>query len=459
MVERSGGTAIAIRAFNVTVEGFNITGVTWPKPYGAGEHNDLIGDAGIRVYSDLNTISNNTFVGNDLTAIGLWNCSQNRIFKNTIKDIPYGYGIELYNSHSNAIEGNSLIHNDWGIELQRSDWNGINDNEITDSINDGINAVKCNGTTIAGNIISRNGLEAEYEGNGKGIRLVGSTGLIIDNLISFNKDHGIYIESLFWEGYPADESYENMIARNKIRDNGKDGIHLEKAWRNDIWMNNITANHGNAISFVFSNNNSASDNNIRKNEDGMYLDQSNYANITNNTILEEEMRGIYLWSCIGSAIGNNTLLENKVGIALANSSKENVVVKNGVSNGTEGINLSDKSSDNMVRDNRVTSCLTGLSLAGVSGNTIAGNIIAKSGKGLVVDMQSSGNDIFGNDISSNGEAAQDGGRNLWDDGSKGNYYGLGDCQDSNRDGICDSPYPISGGTNVDRYPLAVPGKP
>jgi parallel beta-helix repeat protein len=458
MTQRAGGTAIAIRALNVTVEGFNITGVTWPKPYGTGEHNDLIGNAGIRVYSDLNTISNNTFVGNDLTAIGLWNCSQNRIIKNTIKEIPYGYGIELYNSHSNTIEGNSIIHNNWGIELQRSDWNEIKDNEIADSINDGINAVKCNGTTIAGNTISRNGLESEYEGNGKGIRLVGSTGLIIDNLISFNKDNGIYIESIFWNGYPADESYENLITRNKIRDNGKDGIHLEKTWRNDIWKNNITANQGKAISLVFANNNSASDNNISKNRDGICLDQSNYANITNNTILEEEERGIYLWSCIGSAIGNNTLRENEVGIALENSSKENAIVKNEISNGTEGINLSEGSSANVVKENRVTSCLMGLSLAGASGNTIAENIIAKNDKGLVADMQSSDNHIFGNDISTNGKAAWDGGRNLWDDGSKGNYYGPEECQDSNRDGICDSPHPISGGTNVDRFPLAVAGK-
>jgi parallel beta-helix repeat protein len=458
MTERAGGTAIAIRAFKVTVEGFNITGVTWPKPYGTGEHNDLIGDAGIRVYSDLNTISNNTFVGNDLTAIGLWNCSQNRIENNTIKDIPYGYGIMAYNSHSNTIEGNSLIHNFWGIELQRSDWNRISDNEITDSVNDGINAVKCNGTTVADNVISRNGLESEYEGNGKGIRLVGSEGLIIDNLISLNKDHGIYIESIFWEGYPADESHENMIARNKIRNNGKDGIHLEKSWRNDIWKNNITANHGTAISFLQSNNNTADENNASKNEVGMYLDQSNYANITNNTIIEGA-RGIYLWSCAGSAISNNTLRKNEVGIALENSSNGNGIAKNEVCNGTEGINLSDESSNNVIRENRVTFCLTGLSLEGAGKNTITANIFQKNERGLAADLQSNGNSIFGNDISDNGEAARDAGSNLWDDGSRGNYYGSEDCQDSNHNGICDYPQAISGGSNVDRYPLAVPAAP
>jgi parallel beta-helix repeat protein len=133
-----------------------------------------------------------------------------------------------------------------------------------------------------------------------------------------------------------------------------------------------------------------------------------------------------------------------------------MVVKNDLSNGTEGINLSDESSDNVVRENRVTSCLTGLSLAGASRNTITANIFQKNDRGLAADVQSRGNSIFDNDISGNGEAAWDRGSNLWDDGSRGNYYGSRDCQDSNHDGICDSPHAISGGSNMDRYPLAVP---
>ncbi len=75
MIVKSGGTAIALREFGCVVDGFDITGVIWPLPYGSGEHNDLIGNAAIRVYSDGNTIANNTFYGSDLTAIGLWNCS------------------------------------------------------------------------------------------------------------------------------------------------------------------------------------------------------------------------------------------------------------------------------------------------------------------------------------------------------------------------------------------------
>jgi parallel beta-helix repeat protein len=111
MTVKTGGTVIAIREFGCTVDGFDITGVIPPVPYGSGEHNDLIGNAAIRVYSDGNTISNNTFYGNELTAIGLWNCSNNRIHNNTIRDIPFGYGVELYNSHQNSIEDNEILHN------------------------------------------------------------------------------------------------------------------------------------------------------------------------------------------------------------------------------------------------------------------------------------------------------------------------------------------------------------
>jgi parallel beta-helix repeat protein len=458
MVERSGGTAIAIRADFVTVEGFVITGVTWPIPYGTGEHNDLIGNAGIRVYSDFNKIANNTFEGNDLTAIGLWNCSNNQILRNTIKDIPYGYGMMLYNSHANNIEGNVLIHNDWGIELSKSDSNTITENEIRESVNDGIIVSESNFTMITDNIISRNGEESEYEGNGKGIRLQGSMGLVADNIISFNRDDGIYIESIFWEycSEPpcgVEESYENLVIGNRIEGNGKDGVRLYKTWKNNIMDNNITFNHGNGISFILSNNNTAELNNVSKNDHGIYLDQSNFTKANNNTIKEGEKTGIYIRSSTGASADNNTLIDNPVGMALEES-QSNLLVRNRISNGTEGINISCRSSENIVQQNNVTSCKTGMSLVGSSRNVITGNEVLNNLLGLMVDITSSDNAIYGNDLSRNGEAARDEGDNRYDDGSRGNYYGSGGCEDADNDGVCDAPYNIPGGDNADLYPLA-----
>jgi parallel beta-helix repeat protein len=459
MVEMAGGTPVAIRADFVTVENFVITGVTWPKPYDTGEHNDVIGHAGIKVYSDFNKIANNTFVGNDLTAIGLMNASNNQIFGNTIKEIPYGYGMNLYNSHANNIEKNVLFQNDWGIELQRSDSNTITENEIRESVNDGIWAANSNYTMITENIISRNGLESEFEGNGKGISLVGSEGLIANNIISFNRDHGVYIASIFWEycSEPpcgAEESYENLIIGNRIEGNGKDGVRLEKTWRNNIIDNNITSNHGNGISFVLSNNNTAELNNLSKNDHGLRLDQSNYTKAKNNTITESVKTGVRVWSTIGASLDNNTLSDNPTGIALEESCKSNLLIRNRIANGSSGINISGGSSENEIRQNSVTSCQAGLSLIGASRNVVTGNAIMNCLLGLLADVTSTENAIHGNDLSNNGEAARDEGDNMWDDGSSGNYYGSKGCEDEDRDGICDAPRPISGGGNEDGRPLA-----
>jgi len=459
MVEMSGGTAIAIRADFVTVDGFVITGVTWPKPYGTGEHNDLIGNAGIRVYSDFNKISNNTFEGNDLTAIGLWNASNNQLLENTIRDIPFGYGIMFYNSPYNNIEKNVIIHNDWGIELSKSDSNTIKENEIRESVNDGIVVSESNFTMITENIISRNGFESDYDGNGKGIRLQGSMGLVANNVISFNRNEGIYVESIFWQycSEPpcgVEESYDNLIIGNRIQGNGKDGVRLYRTWRNNIIDNNITSNHGNGVCLVLSNNNTAELNNVTKNDHGIYLEQSNYTKVENNTIKEGEKTGIYIGSTIGALVKNNTLIDNPVGFALEVFCEKNVLARNSVTNSTEGVNLSGGSSDNHLRENRVRSCKTGVVLAGASRNVIVGNEIAENLLGLLADVSSSGNSIYGNDLSNNGEAARDEGGNKWDDGLRGNYWGPDACDDADGDGVCDGLRLIPGGKNADGFPLA-----
>lgn len=457
MVEMSGGTAVAIRADFVTVESFVITGVTWPIPYDTGEHRDAIGHAGIKVYSDFNKIANNTFVGNDLTAIGLMNASNNQIIGNTIKDVSFGYAMNLYNSHANNIEKNTIVQNDWGIELQRSDSNTITENEICESANDGIWAVNSNYTMITENIISRNGIESKYEGNGKGISLVGSEGLIANNVISFNRDHGIYIQSIFWEycSEPpcgAEESYENLVIGNRIQGNGRDGVRLEKTWRNNVIDNNITSNHGNGISFIQSHNNTADLNNVTRSDHGIFLDRSNYTKVNNNTIAEGEKTGILFWSTIGASAYNNTILDSPVGVSVEESSSGLAITENRIRNATEGMNISGGSRENQVTGNNVSSSDVGVILVGATRNLITGNLIFDSILGIVADFASRGNSIYGNDLSGNGEAARDEGDNLWDDGSRGNYYGPGSCADG--DGVCEGSRSIPGGKNVDRFPLA-----
>lgn len=109
----------------------------------------------------------------------------------------------------------------------------------------------------------------------------------------------------------------------------------------------------------------------------------------------------------------------------------------------------------------------------MSNNSIVFDNIAYKNKYGIYSANHVGNRIFNNNMVKNNISAFDSGTNQWyeDPGMKndiiglifgktsGNYYSDYDnpgqgCNDTNSDGICDSPYKIMGGSNVDKYPLA-----
>jgi parallel beta-helix repeat protein len=105
-------------------------------------------------------------------------------------------------------------------------------------------------------------------------------------------------------------------------------------------------------------------------------------------------------------------------------------------------------------------------------STIFGNVAYENKYGIYSGNHS-GNRIYLNSLVKNNISAYDGGRNQWyeDAGAErgimrlapgfkafGNHYGDFDrpgegCNDTNKDGICDSSYKIRGSLNVDKYPL------
>ena len=89
-----------------------------------------------------------------------------------------------------------------------------------------------------------------------------------------------------------------------------------------------------------------------------------------------------------------------------------------------------------------------------TGNALAANMVSNSTQGINISGGSYANAVFGNNLTGNSQPAWDEGANSWDKEGIGNFYGHPDCRDLDADGICDSAYPIAGGSGVDRFPLA-----
>jgi parallel beta-helix repeat protein len=260
-------------------------------------------------------------------------------------------------------------------------------------------------------INSGTGIPVIDPGAGVGGVALESNGILLENFIITNTGVGSALDV---------SSSCNIIKNNTISNNSMDGIKLDfDAARNIVFGNNITHNG-------FS---------------GVVIAESAYDNtIADNDISYNGFSGINLK---GSAL-QNLLMLNGIryngfnGILLMDDAADNNIVGNIIYNNTfGGIDIKENASRNMIIENMIiNNTFTGLSITdNSSGNIIFSNYLLKNMKHDVYDSGTS---------------------NRWDNETVGNYYGENACEDKDRNGICDSPYGISGGTGLDRYPLASP---
>lgn len=299
-----------------------------------------------------------------------------------------------------------------------------------------------------------------------GIRVISGTGnnMITSNTVT-NNHYGIYL----------DYSNSNTLTGNTVTlCNGGYAVYIVASNGNTISNNTISSNLASGIRFTHASKyNIISGNNITFNSGhGVYLRYANnrYNTITENNISYNGGSGIRMWADSSyNIIDNNTVSNNYYGIYLTYPhASGNLFINNTItSNNYDGVYL--RCSGNTFSGNNITSNNRwGISIVEGS-NTITGNnIISNNDYGIHFGYCNPNNNlIYNNNFINNIQNAYDKNSNFWDNGypSGGNYWddytGTDNYHGPNQDmpgsdGIGDTPYNISGGSNQDNYPLMNP---
>lgn len=314
-----------------------------------------------------------------------------------------GSGIEILNSHVYFIIRNCVISNsgllggDAGIKLSYVS-NGIINSCISSNNLVGIHLRFSSNLTIFDAISNQNkkwGIKLDFSNNNT------LRGTVNNN----NGGMGIFL----------DDSANNKIIQNIAINNGWDGYHICDS-PSVFLYGNIASNHKTyGILLIDSNNARIINNNLSSNGGGISLSHSNYNIIEGNIIQDCTWFGIrsYLLSS-HNRIYDNIITENPQGIYLSNSDS-NRVFSNNISMNDYGVFLEG------TYDGR-------------------NNVLYKN---RFIKNQINGWDEFG------------GYANKWDNGSIGNYWDDYMGEDSDFDGIGDSPYTLPPPNELaeDKYPI------
>ena len=453
----AGDHVFEVTADWVNISGFTVTGAR--DGYRAGiqiynadrckifDNNASNNCYGIFLYfSSDNTLTNNTFIDDGLLVAYSY---KNTVENNTVNGKPLVY----LDDTSNLIiknAGQIILMNCTNITVE-------NLNLSNASI--GIDLWETNDCTIVNNTASNNvcGINMWHSSNYNTLQ---------SNKVSNN-----------WVGISLSSSSNNTLTNNTANSNNYDGIVMEYSSDNTLQGNTANSNDEYGIHLSWSSsNNTLQSNTMPGNTYNFGVYDEHIQNIdTSNTVDEKP---IYYWvdqhdmqipadagfvgivDSTDITVKDLTLTNNYHGVLFAyteNSRIENVTT----SNNYDGIYL--RSSNNNTLQGNIANSNDdfGVHLLGSSNNTLRGNVASNNWYGICLQGSSSNNILYHNNLlnnTNNTQHAYDYGANAnqWDSGSVGNYYSNYNGTDPDGDGIGNDPYPILGGTSIDRFPLMQP---
>ncbi len=364
--------------------------------------------------------------------------------------IQNGYdGIYLYNSSDVTVSGNTITNCSFrGIILSVSSSNTISGNTLTSNY-DGIELYKSSHVTVSENTIKNSRF---------GIAMSRSpSNTFSENTLTNNTD-GIYI----WNSTYA------TISGNTIANSANNGISFIISSNSTFSGNTITSSAVSGISLSNSSNCYVSENNLRENiQIGLRITYSTSATIVKNEIVGNHnpeylgATGLVVFHCTNSEVSENQIAENDNGAVISNSQSINFYNNNVTNNGFHGLNIVN-GNGHRIFGNTMRNNTNGICPSGGTNTQIYENTLQENEYGIAVYGASNNfiyhNYFIDNLIQANNFHGQE--TNSWDNGiqSGGNYWKDYTGEDSDGEGIGDTPYIIDG-NNRDNFPLMNPSPP
>jgi parallel beta-helix repeat protein len=157
-------------------------------------------------------------------------------------------------------------------------------------------------------------------------------------------------------------------------------------------------------------------------------------------------------SSVGNVVLDNKIEDSYYGLMIS-SSNNNDLSDNIISNNTNGLTLY-FSSNNAFSNNVVSDNSIGIGLSFSNNNVFSANNVHDNIAGITFYSSGGNNVIYHNNFNNTVQFLSDStnSTNVWSQNGEGNYWSDYTGQDSNNDGIGDSPYTTDTG-NRDNYPL------